>query len=280
MFSSPRASSSWSLWWLLGSLAWGLCASLPAAENKSNPALTVSRGSLRGVLRPVDSRQLSARAAGVIERFGAEEGQQVAADDLLVQLNADVERADVARAQAVVESVNGELARAQRELERTRELQKEAIGSKKDLEDAEYAHLVAVARQKQAQADLEMAKARLRERSITAPIAGMVFRRTRAVGEAVERLETVIRLVDASKLEMIVYGGPELLGKFKQGQTVRVLVETGPATESQVPGTVSYVDPTMDPDSGVFRVKIQVEPTAQVQTGITVSLQLPSEAVY
>ncbi|MEY4941619.1 MAG: hypothetical protein RIQ93_3354, partial [Verrucomicrobiota bacterium] len=275
MFLSNCAFRPPSLRWLLASLALGLLTSLPAAEtNRGGPGVTtVSRGSLRGVLRPVDSRQLSARAAGVIEKFGAEEGQQVAADDLLVQLNADIERADVARSQAVVESVNGELARAKRELERTQELRRDAIGSKKDLEDAEYALLIAIARQKQALADLEMAKARLKERTITAPIAGMVFRRTRAVGEAVERLETVIRLVDASKLEMVVYGGPELLGKFKQGQMVRVLVETGPASESQVPGMVSYVDPTMDPDSGVFRVKIQVEPTAQVQTGITVSLQ-------
>lgn len=263
---------------LLGSLSLSLLVPLVAGENRnSNAAAVVSRGSLRGVLKPLDTRQLSARAAGVIEKFGAEEGQHVVAGDLLVQLNSDIERADVARAEAVLESVVGELERSKRELERTKALQRDSIGSKKDLEDAEYAQLTAVARRKQASADLEMANARLKERSIHAPIAGLLFRRSREVGEAVERLEPVIRLVDASKLELVVYGGPELLGKFKQGQKARMMVDSGPATETQISGIVSYIDPTMDPDSGVFRIKIQIEPTLQVQPGIAVSLQLPSE---
>lgn len=263
---------------LFGCLSFLVCLPLVAAENQSAAGTSmVTRGSLRGVLKPIATRQLSAHAAGVVEKFGAEEGQQVVAGDLLVQLNSDIERADVARAEAVLESVNGELERAKRELKRTQDLQRDSIGSKKDLEDAEYGQLTAIARQKQASADLEMAKARLKERAIHAPIAGLVFRRSREVGEAVERLEPVIRLVDASKLELIVYGGPELLGKFKQGQKARMMVDTGPASETQISGIVSYIDPTMDPDSGVFRIKIQVEPTQQIQPGIAVSLQLPAE---
>ena len=245
--------------------------------NQERANSTVTRGSLRGVLIPLHNLQLSSRAAGVIERFGAEEGQTVVAGDLLVQLNADIERADIARAEAVLESTKAEWDRTKRELERSQQLRRDSIGSEKDLDDAQYSHRMATARQKQANADLAIVRARLNERAVFAPIPGLVFRRTRAVGEAVERLETVVRLVDATKLELVVYAGPELLGKFKKDQNVRIQVDTGPARGTLVAGVVSYVDPTMDPESGAFRVKIEVNPTETVQAGISVTLQVSSD---
>lgn len=248
-----------------------------AESNTIDAATAVSRRSLRGVLMPLRSLQLSSRAAGVVEKFGAEEGQYVAADDLLVQLNADIERADVARAEAILESANGEWERTRRELERTKKLRQDSIGSEKDLDDANYMHLLATGRRKQATADLEMANARLKERAIYAPMSGLLFRRSRGIGEAVERLEIVVRLIDASKLELVVYAGAELLGKFKEGQSTRLTVDSGPATGSQITGTVSQVDPTMDPVSSTFRIKVQVAPTDKLQPGISVTLQIPSE---
>ena len=122
--------------------------------NQERANSTVTRGSLRGVLIPLHNLQLSSRAAGVIERFGAEEGQTVVAGDLLVQLNADIERADIARAEAVLESTKAEWDRTKRELERSQQLRRDSIGSEKDLDDAQYSHRMATARQKQANADL------------------------------------------------------------------------------------------------------------------------------
>lgn len=280
MILIKRVSLLMSTAWLLAggpALSMSGASRVDPAGSMDPAATTVTRGSMRGVLIPVQNLQLSSRAAGVIEKFGAEEGQVVSAGDMLVQLNADIERADVARAQAVVESTTAESYRANLELERSQKLRRDSIGSEKDLEDAQYANVLAAARRKQGVADLEMAQARLRERAVFAPIAGLVFRRTRAVGEAVERLETVVRLVDATKLELVIYAGPELLGKFKKDQNAKILVETGPARGTVVTGTISYVDPTMDPESGAFRVKISVEPSDTVQSGIAVTLQLPSE---
>ena len=248
-----------------------------AEPSNGDASAALSRRSLRGVLMPLRSLQLSSRAAGVVEKFGAEEGQYVAANDLLVQLNADIERADVARAEAALEIANGEWERTKRELERTKKLRQDSIGSEKDLEDANYMHLLAIGRRKQATADLEMAQARLKERAIFAPISGLLFRRSRGIGEAVERLEIVVRLIDASKLELVVYAGAELLGKFREGQMTRLLVDSGPAMGTQITGTVSQVDPTMDAVSSTFRIKVQVIPTDKVQPGISVTLQIPSE---
>jgi membrane fusion protein, multidrug efflux system len=240
-------------------------------------ALGVSRGTLRGVLMPLDIRQLSAPVAGVVEKFGAEEGQTVAAGALLVQLNSDVERADLERAEALLEASQIEFERTKRELDRTTALNKQGIGPQKDFDDANYSHDIARVKRRQATAEVALAKAKLDDRIITAPINGLVFRRTRAVGEAVERQEIVVRLIDASKLQLTVYGSAELLGKFRSDQPVRMMVETGAARGTQITGSVSYVDPIMDPESATFRIIIQVSPDDKVQSGISVTLQLPSE---
>lgn len=240
-------------------------------------ATTVTRGSLRGVLTPVEDLQLSSRATGVIEKFGANEGQRVNAGDLLVQLNSDVERAEVARAEAVLESTNAEWEHTRRELERRTTLRRDSIGSEKEFEDAQYAHQIATARRKQAQADLDAASARLRERAIFSPIAGLLFKRTRSIGEAVERLENVVRVIDASKLQLVVYAGPDLLGKFSENKAARITVDTGPARGEQVAAQIAYIDPVLDPESGTFRIRLHVDPTDKVQPGISVTLQVPTE---
>jgi membrane fusion protein (multidrug efflux system) len=240
----------------------------------------ISRGSLHGVLRPIEDIQQSSRAAGVIEKFGAEEGQQVNAGDVLVQLNSEVERATVKRAEAVWESTKNECDRTQRELDRVTKLyqdEKLPVGSKKDVEDAQGAYLAAVSRRKQAEAEVEIAKAQLNERMITAKISGILLRRTRSVGEAVERLEPVVRIVDVSKLSLTVYAGADLLGKFKKGQPVRLMVENGAGRGTPLPATVSQIDPVMDAETSTFRIKLEVQPGEMVQPGIPVMLEIPSE---
>jgi membrane fusion protein (multidrug efflux system) len=241
------------------------------------PGASVSRGSLKGVLVSAVRCDLSSKAAGVIEKFFADEGQRVSAGDKLVQLNADIERADLTKAQAALAAANVDFDRTKADLDRIQPLfQKDKIGSQKEFEDAGFIHQGAIARQNIAKADVEMAEARLNERAIYAPISGLVLRRTRQIGEAVERLEPVVQLVDPSKLELLVYAGADLLGKFKEGQSARILMEDGPARGTATTATVSFVDPIMD-STGTFRIKLAVEPTDKVTSGMAVSLQLPSE---
>lgn len=240
---------------------------------------SVPRGQLRGVLVPSETVYLSAREPGVIEKFGADEGDHVVKDQLLVQLNADVQKAELTRAEAVLETAVNEEQRAKREMERTKNLFEGTppSGSLKDVEDAVSVHQIRMGQRKQAEAEVLLAKAHLRERAIYATFDGVLFRRTHVIGEAVERLESVVRVINASKLEFVVYGGADLTGRFKAGQSVRILVESGAGRNTEISGVVSYVDPTMDPETSTFRVKISVEPSEKVQSGISVLLQLPSE---
>jgi len=253
------------------------CLPVAQAQAQSQVSAAVSRGSLRGILTPLYDLQLSSRAAGVIEELPVAEGQTIKKGDLLVQLNADIERAEVTQAEAVLEAAEAEFERMQREFERAKALRRDSIGSERDFENAESQVIRAAAQKKQATAALDVARARLRERGLYAPIDGLMFKRTKEVGEAVERLETVVRVVDASKLELVVFAGAELFGRFRNNETVDVSLEDGLARGRTVQGTIVHVDPIIDSQSGTFRVRVQVLPSNEVQPGLTAHLNLPQE---
>jgi len=265
------------LW--LAPLLVALSGPAPVRADTPSSATSMEAGHppLRGVLMPTVDRQLSSRAAGVVEKFGAEEGQLIAIGDLLVQLNADIERAELARTEAVLESTRAEYDYTGRKLERRAQLRREEIGSEKDFEDASHAHRLAEARRKQAEAEVSMARARLAERSILSPISGILFRRSRSVGEAIERLEPVVRVVDASKLEFLVYAEADLLGRFMLHDVVTVVLQGGPGNGQQVPATVSSIDPILDAESGTFRIRFAMQPGEHVHPGIAVTVDISTE---
>lgn len=253
---------------------------LPAtahAQRADLPPKTVSVGSLRGILRPIRDLSLPARSSGIIEKYGAAEGDHVEAGAMLVQLDSDVEQAEVSNAEAALDRTNAELERAKRELDRTTILRNDSIGSKKDFEDAQLARAVAEAQRKQALANLDTARSHLADRTITAPFPGLFYKRTREVGEAVERLEAIVRLVDASKLVLVIYAGADLFGKFTIGQKTHIVLDSGPARGTQPEAVVTYVDPIMDPETGTFRIKLEVALTDTVQPGMSATLQIPTE---
>lgn len=220
-----------------------------------------SRGSLRSVLRPIADVRVSSRAAGVIERFHVEEGAALQEGDPILSLDMDAERAELAQAIALVDGAKAELDRTTSEYERARPLSAENIFSEKQLLEALTAR--------------DLAQSRLANRTLTSPIKGVFLKTSKSVGEAVERFETVARIVDASRLEMLVYADARYFKKFAHGGRAKVRVSLPTGGHVVVEGTVSHVDPIVDPATGTFRVRLQFEPTADVAAGYTAILLLP-----
>jgi RND family efflux transporter MFP subunit len=234
-----------------------------------------SRGSLRSVLRPIADVRVSSRAAGVIERFHVEEGAALQEGDPILSLDMDAERAELAQTIALVDGAKAELDRTTSEYERARPLSAENIFSEKQLLEALTARDLAASRLAQAEAARDLAQSRLTNRTLTSPIKGVFLKTSKSVGEAVERFETVARIVDASRLEMLVYADARYFKKFALGGKSKVRVSLPTGGQVVVEGTVSHVDPIVDPATGTFRIRLQFEPTADVAAGYTAILLLP-----
>lgn len=234
-----------------------------------------SRGSLRSVLRPIADVRVSSKAAGVIEQFHVEEGAALQVGDPILSLDMDAERAELAQAIALVDGAKAELDRTTSEYERARPLSAENIFSEKQLLEALTARDLAASRLAQAEAARDLAQSRLANRTLTSPIKGVFLKTSKSVGEAVERFETVARIVDASRLEMLVYADARYFKKFAQGSQARARVSLPTGGQVIATGTVSHVDPIVDPGTGTFRIRLQFEPSEGVSAGSTAILLLP-----
>lgn len=123
-----------------------------------------------------------------------------------------------------------------------------------------------------------MARVRLANRSIRSPIAGIFLKTNKLVGEAVERYETVARVVDVTSLEMVVFCDARYFSLFKIGQRVDVRVFKSPEDQPIVQGLVVHTDPIIDPSSGTYRVKIKVERSEDSVPGLAAILIAPASA--
>ncbi|MEO5959873.1 MAG: efflux RND transporter periplasmic adaptor subunit [Opitutaceae bacterium] len=260
--------------------ATGFAISSAAFPQGAPPAFSTppTRGTFNGILKPARDVSLPARAIGVVEKFGFEEGQFVTKDALLVQLNADVERAEVDRAKAVLGNASKEVERTAADLARIKALRADDIGSVKELQDAQSLNDSAVGRKTIAELELAVANAKLKDKSIFAAFPGLLVRRFKEIGEAVERNESVVRVMDVSKLYLEIYAGADLIGKFAEGQTATLFTIDERSTKgSEIPAVVSRVDPEMMPETRTIRIKFQTEPSEKIRVGTEVILQLPSE---
>ncbi|MCX7629254.1 MAG: efflux RND transporter periplasmic adaptor subunit [Geminicoccaceae bacterium] len=168
--------------------------------------------------------------SGRVAAFHFEEGGKVAAGQLLVELDASVERASLAEARA-------RLFLAQNNLERARELRRSNVGTQRALDEAEAAFRIA-------EAAVELAQAQLAKRQIRAPFDARVGLRRVSVGEFVAAGTelTTLEQLDPIKVDFRV---PELfLPAVRVGNSIRVAVDAFPGRSFE--GRVTAVDPAVD----------------------------------
>lgn len=234
------------------------------------------RGSLRSVLRPAVEVNLPARAAGILTAVNIPEGELVKAGQSILSLDSDQERAELAAAEAAVRGAKAEMERAAAEYERVQQVRADNIYSDKQILEAKTFADLARSKHDQAVATAQIAKVRLDNREVVAPVSGYFLKKYKEVGEAVERYETVARLVDVTSLEMTVYCDSRYFSLFKTGQRVDVKVLKSAENEPVVSGTIIHTDPIIDPSSGTFRVKVRIEPSEQAVPGLSALLISPA----
>ena len=152
-----------------------------------------------GTVEPVTQVQVGTQVTGSIQKLSADINSQVAAGEVLAQIDpapfralVDQNRANLIRAQADVGRVRASLVQAEKELARSRELAKRELISPSDLDAAVAAYDSLVAQQKVAQAVVDQGKAtldssevNLRYTTIVSPIDGIVVSRNVDVGQTV-----------------------------------------------------------------------------------------------
>ncbi|MCS6954207.1 MAG: efflux RND transporter periplasmic adaptor subunit [Bryobacterales bacterium] len=214
--------------------------------------------------------EVKAETTGRVVRFPKEEGDRVVAGEPVLWVNEEPYRLAVQQAETSVHVAAAALERARiveaharSELERARNLVRSGGITDRDLKAAELAErdagaqvALAVAQLEQARAALAVARKRLDDTVVRAPVAGEIQSKLVNVGAYVEPHTPVFTLVDNGRLELHSRVPSHELALIRPGQ--RVTFTVAAYAERVFEGRVLEISPAVDPQSRSAKVRIQV----------------------
>ncbi|HEV8689404.1 MAG TPA: efflux RND transporter periplasmic adaptor subunit, partial [Ideonella sp.] len=267
-----RLRRVWRTWWgrvgllaLLAGAGWGAWGAFvpakppPAPPNgEAAPADITQLVQAAGVLQPRIKVDVGAQVTGQVRRIHVELGQKVRKGDLLVSLESELARSDVAQAEAAVaqqaaliDSTQASLALSRREAERLHRLLRNEAAAVTDTEraDTELAKLEADLRGQSAtvkrlQAELDQRRLRLGYTAISAPMDGTVVNLPVQEGQTVIAIQVTPVMVTLANLDEITVRArvPEAdIAQVRPGQPASFITLAGEAQRYE--GKVRVIQP-------------------------------------
>jgi membrane fusion protein (multidrug efflux system) len=211
-----------------------------------------------GSISGLHTVNVSNEIPGTVSKIRFESGQIARAGQVLVELDAGVERAQLASAEARRDL-------AQRNAQRSKKLAAGSAISPSQLDEAE-------SQLKSAITDEAALRAQVARKVIRAPFPGRLGIRAVNVGQYLNP-GTVVTTLDSLGGTFVDFSLPqEELATVKVGLPVRVTIE---GTKEQLGGTISAIEPTIDPTTRSVRIRAAIpEPTNKPRPGMFVNVDV------
>jgi membrane fusion protein (multidrug efflux system) len=164
-----------------------------------------------GSISPVQGALVSAELAGVVSQIGFDNGGVAKKGDLLVQLDASSEEAQMHSSEADLE-----LARA--DLDRARDLSSRKVVSKAELDNAE-------AKFKQKSASVDQMRSMISKKTVRAPFEGQLGIRQVNIGQTVNPGQPVVALQSLDPVFVDFALPQQYLGQLSTGLDVNVTTD-------------------------------------------------------
>ena len=194
-----------------------------------------------------------ARVGGVAERVLVEEGQFVESGAPLVQLDDDRLRLEVQRAEVT-------LAKLKRVYERMQTMRDKQLVSAEEYEQARSDF-------EAQQVAYDLATLELEYTTVRAPISGMVSKRHVKTGNMVRANDATFEITDFDPLWAVMHVPERELDKLRVGQPATLRLDALP--DATFDGRVKLISPTVDPETGTFRVVVEVrDPSRTAKPGM------------
>lgn len=242
-----------------------------AMDNRPRESVTISAMQARsvrwqstvdavGTLSPVNGAALATEVSGIVEKIHFENGDPVAAGDVILELRTAPDRAELKALEAAAELARLESARA-------RSLVDERNISRSEL-DRRATEL------DQALAQVAAQQARIEQKRLRAPFPGRLGIRRYNVGDYVVAGDTLIELQSLDHLYVDLTLPDRYSGQVGPGMEIELLV---PALgDTRYPAVINAVAPTVDTDTRNFALQARVENRdGSLRSGMFARLTLP-----
>lgn len=212
-----------------------------------------------GTLVANESVVISPEIAGRVARIGFAEGQAVGEGDVLVELDAQILRAELDKAQS-------EVALAEANFERARKLAEQGSGTLRARDETSQGYTAA-------QANLALAEARLAKTVIAAPFSGIVGFRNISVGAYVSPGDRIVELASVDPLKVEFRVSETHLPNLRVGLPVNVTLDALPG--EAITGTITAIDPIVDVSGRAIRLRAELpNPDGRLSPGLFARIRI------
>jgi len=217
---------------------------------------------LQGHAQANRSAEIAAETNGRIRNLAVQQGQRVAAGDLLAELHLDERPARLAQAEARLQQRRADLAASEK-------LRRQGL-------QAESALMAQRAEVAAAEADLAAIRLDIERTRIRAPFAGVIERSQREVGERVGVGTALFTLIDDSALAVSAQLPQRAAAEVQPGMAAQVTLISG----VELRGEVGFVATAADPATRSYRIEVDVaNPERLRAAGMSAELRLPVETL-
>jgi membrane fusion protein (multidrug efflux system) len=212
-----------------------------------------------GTARANESVDITAKVSNKVTAVRFSEGQQVSRGELLVELDGEQARADLAVADAALKE-------SASQLQRSRELYATKVLSDQQIEQIEATHAANQAR-------VAAARSRLNDTVIRAPFGGRVGLRRVSVGSLIAPGAVITTLDDTSSIKLDFTVPESVVAAMKPGLTLEATSVAFPG--QTFTGRVDSVDSRVDPNTRSVIVRALVpNPAGLLKPGMFMNVHL------
>lgn len=241
-------------------------APVPVVNVTAKPAETDEWGvevPAIGVLEARRGVDVSSSMPGLVQQIRFESGDRVTEGQTLVQLDADVERGNLAKAQASLKLAKADLDRGE-SLVTTNNISKATLDQRQSQYDVAAAEVAALA-------------AQIEKKTINAPFDGELGIRKVNVGQYVEAGVAIVNIQDLAVMLVNFSVSQRDLSDLKVGHRIRMTTDAYPMQTFE--GEISAIEPLINQETGMVEVQGRFDnPQGLLRPGMfaKLAIQLPA----
>ena len=208
----------------------------------------VVNASATGVVEPVTVVEIKSKASGQVTSMPVDVGSQVSAGQLLVQIDTRDVKNQYDQAVAALRAAQARLDVSAAQKKRSDDLFAQEVITAQEHETAALDYANAQAAAVKARTDADIARVRLEDATVRAPVAGTIIEKPVSLGQVITSATssasggtTILKMADLSKVRVRALVNETDIGQVQPGQTASVNVDAFP--DRRFRGTVEKVEP-------------------------------------
>jgi membrane fusion protein, multidrug efflux system len=193
---------------------------------KAAPATIAQTLSVSGSVEAGRQAMVRSRHSGLATQMSKRAGDSVKQGELLARVDSEELRLRIGEREASVRQAQAALGVSESARNQQRSLADRGFISKAALDSVESNYIAAKTALETAQSQLSMARTALSETALTAPINGVISKRSIEPGERVGNEAQVFQIIDPNSLEVVVQIPAERASELKLGQLATFKADT------------------------------------------------------